>query len=236
MNTPRSLFAFALIVLAGGLLQAADPKPATRVIAVQEIETDDPTGYATWVAKSNEATKVKLGIENYIRVYVTNYDGTRTSSVRAVTMADSVSALTKNAAAMENNPAIIENRDHLRSIRKLGSRILYQGVRFDGTHKNASTFTTLVTVTDEPGYTNALNQLRSLFDRAGMQDAKINFYRVLAGRTNHTHRVTINTPSQERLAALLDWLGSDPQMAEWLASSAKLRTVVSNSTAREITK
>ena len=108
-------------------------------------------------------------------------------------------------------------------------------IDFGGTALNTMK-TTLVTVTDEPGYVNALNQLRSLFDRAGMQDAKINFYRVLAGRTNHSHRVTINTPSQERLAALLDWVGTDPQMAEWLASSAKFRTVVSNSTAREITK
>lgn len=236
MNTMRTLLASALTLIAGCLLQAADSKPIARVIAVQEIETDDPSGYASWVAKSNEATKAKLGIDTYIHVYVSGYDGVRSGSVRSMTIADSVAALARNAAAMENDPALLENREHLRGIRKLGSRTLYQAVRYDGANKNGSTLTTLAMVTDEPGYLKALDQLRALMDQKGMKDAKINAYRVMAGRTTHTHRVTINIPSQERLAAMLDWLGTDPQMAEWLAASSKFRTVVSNGTAREITK
>ena len=59
---------------------------------------------------------------------------------------------------------------------------------------------------------------------------------MLAGRTNHTHRITIALESADRLAAFLDFVASDPQMAEWLADAAKYRTVVANNTAREITK
>jgi hypothetical protein len=40
----------------------------------------------------------------------------------------------------------------------------------------------------------------------------------------------------QRLAAFLDLVGTNQQLAEWIASSAKYRTVVANSTSREITK
>ena len=43
-------------------------------------------------------------------------------------------------------------------------------------------------------------------------------------------------PNPERFAALLDFFATDSQMAEWVASAAKYRTVVSNSTIHEITK
>ena len=75
-----------------------------------------------------------------------------------------------------------------------------------------------------------------MFDSHGFQDAKINAYRVLAGRTNFSHRVTLSLPSNERLAALLDFVATDGSMAEWLAGAAKFRTVVTSSTAHDITK
>ena len=79
------------------------------------------------------------------------------------------------------------------------------------------------------------DELRALFDAHDLADAKINAYRVLAGRTNASHLVSINTPSPERLAALLDSM-TEPWLAAWLANTAKFRTVVSNGTYREITK
>ena len=91
-------------------------------------------------------------------------------------------------------------------------------------------------VTDEAAYLKALDQLRSIYDSLGLKDAKINAYRTMAGRTDHTHRISISAPTPERLAAFIDLAGTNPQVAEWMASSAKLRTVVSNMTAREITK
>jgi hypothetical protein len=91
-------------------------------------------------------------------------------------------------------------------------------------------------VTDEAGYLQAIQQLRGIFDALGLKDAKISVYRVLAGRTDHSHRITISTPSAERLAAFLDLAATNPQLTTWVANSAKFRSVVANMTSREITK
>lgn len=68
------------------------------------------------------------------------------------------------------------------------------------------------------------------------QSVKGNAYRVLAGRTNHIHRVTLAVASADRLAVMLDFVVTDPAMAEWLAGAAKYPTVVANGTSSEITK
>ncbi len=165
------------------------------------------------------------------------FDSRATGSVRVATSANSVAELSKNALALENDPAIVQNRDHLRAIRKTGARVLYQAVYFDGpTPKGAHNYNPLAMVTDEPDYVQAIGRLRGIFDANGLKDARISVYRAVAGRKDHTHRITINTPSADRLAAFLDLMASNSQLTEWLASSAKLRTVVANSTSREITK
>ena len=74
------------------------------------------------------------------------------------------------------------------------------------------------------------------FTVVGLQDAKIGVYRAIAGRYDHSHRITISLPSPERLAAFLDLAASNSQLLDWLKSTASLRTVVANSTSREITK
>ena len=236
MKTTHKVFASVLTLLAACCLHAADSKPIARVISITDVETDDPSGYAAWITRVNEVAKAKLGIDTYEHVYVSAFDGEKSGSVRTVVAADSVALMAKNAAALQGDPALTELRDHLRGIRKLGGRTLYQAVRFDGTHKNAYVYSTLATISDEAGYLKALDGLRALFDKNGFQDAKINAYRVLAGRTNHTHRITIALPSNERLAAMLDFVSSDSGMAEWLASAAKYRAVVTNTTAHDITK
>jgi hypothetical protein len=236
MKTTRKVWASLLTLLVACLVQAADPKPVARVIAITDVETDDPSGYATWISQYNQVAKAKLGIDQYLRVYESQMDGTRSGRVRAVASASSVAELMKNAVALESDIGIVQNRQHLNQIRKVGARVLYQALRWDGTIKNSSNYNTLANVTDEAGYLKALDQLRTIFDAVGLKDAKIAAYRVIAGRSDHTHRITISTPSPERLAAFLDLAATNPQLNEWLASSAKLRTVVANSTSREITK
>lgn len=236
MKTTRKVWASLATLLAVCLLHAADSKPIARVISLLEIETDDPSGYARLMTEYNQAAKAKLGIDNYVRIYESVVDGRKSGRVRAVVSAASVTELTKNNQLLESDLAILQNREHLRLIRKTGSRTLYQAIRFEGTDKNGSLYNTLANVTDEPGYLKALDQLRSIFDANGMKDAKINAYRILAGRTDHTHRINISTPSPERLAAFKDLMANNQQLADWLANSAKYRTVVSNTTSREITK
>lgn len=233
MKTTRKVFASLVTLFAACLVHAA---PVARVLAISDVETDDATGYAAWLSQTNAIIKAKLGIDTYYHVYVSAFDGTKTASVRSVTSAESVSAMAKVAAFTASDPAIREITDHNTHIRKLGARLLYQGVRFDGTIKNAYVYSTTVVVTDEAGYLKSLDGLRALFDAKGFKDAKINAYRVLAGRTNFTHRVSIAVASNEQLAALLDFLASDADMSAWRASAAKYRTVVADTTSHDIMK
>jgi hypothetical protein len=237
MKHIRLFCASIVTLLAACLLHAADSKPITRVLAVSDIETDDPSGYATWVAKYNEVAKARLNIDNYIRVFQSTFDGKGTGRVRISVSAGSVAEMFKNTATLESDPAILDFLTHVRAIRKQGPRVLYAAVRFEGlAPKGAWNYSTLAVVNDEAGYLHAIDQLRSLFDANNFKDVKIAVYRALAGRTDHTHRIVISATSSAQLGALLDFVASNAAMAQWLADSAKFRTVVSNTTAHEITK
>ena len=236
MKINLKLFASLVTLFAACLVHAAAtaPAPGLPVLSVQQVATDDSTGYATWCAKTNEIAKAKLGIEGYLHIY-TGQTGDHSQATFAVSLADSFATLTKNGAALQNDPDLIEVRNHLRAIRTLGQRTLYKAVRFDGGNKGASIYNTFANVSDEAGYLKALDGLRAAFDAHGLKDAKINAYRVVAGRTTFSHLISINVPSDEALAMMLDQL-SEPWMGEWLAGAAKYRTVVSNGTYKEITK
>lgn len=237
MKMPHRVLASLVTLLAACVLHAAAPKPIARVIAILDVETDDPAGYATWLKEYNAIAKAKLNIDPYLRVYESRFDSRPTGRVRVVTGASSVAELTRQADLLEGDPGILRNRDHLRAIRRTGARVLYQAVYWDGPNTaGAHNFNTLAIVNDEAAYVQAIARLRGIFDSVGLKDAKIGVYRALAGRLDHTHRITISLPSSERLAAFIDLMAVNPQMNEWLASSAPLRTVVANSTSREITK
>lgn len=237
MKTSRQILASLVALFAVCFLHAADSKPVARVMTLLDIETEDASGYATWIKEYNEVAKAKTGVDTLLRVFQTSFDGHASGRVRVSVSASSVAELMKLTSALENDPAIVQNRDHLRAIRKTGSRVLYQAVRFDGpSSKGANNYSALVVVTDEAAYLQALDELRSIFDTIGLKDVKIAAYRVLAGRIDHSHRVVISTASPERLAAFLDAMGTNPKLTDWLARSAKLRTVASTSTTREITK
>ena len=59
--------------------------------------------------------------------------------------------LTKNNQLLESDPAILQNREHLRVIRKTGGRTLYQAIRFEGTDKMARCTTRWPTSLMNPG-------------------------------------------------------------------------------------
>lgn len=224
------------LVTAAVSLLAADPKPVPPVINVQEVETDDATTYAMWVARSNEVAKAKLGVDRYIRVYVAQTAGEESGAVFAVSGADSFATMQKNMAAMSDAPELNENRTSMPRIRTLGAARSMKAVRYDGSHPGAFLYNTQAVVNDEAGYLKALDGLRALFDANGLKDARINCYRVVAGRDDFTHLISINLPSAESRAVLLDAAASAPWLAEWIAGSAKYRTVVRNGTYREITR
>lgn len=236
MKLAPRLLASLVALLAVSLVHAAETKTVARVISITEIETADATAYANLIAAVNVEAKAKLGVDNYTRVYVSNFDGEKTGAVRAVNAAESVASLTKSSAMLMADPELQKTRDQMSSSRKLGARVLYLGIRFDGIYQNSSVYTTTANISDEAGYLKALDGLRAIFDAHGFQDAKINAYRVIAGRSNHTHRISVVLETNDRLAAFLDFTSTSPEMMAWFAGTAKLRTVVANGTARDITK
>jgi hypothetical protein len=211
------------------------PAPQLPVIFVQAVTTEDPSGYATWVAKANEDFKAAGGPDRYTHVYQGVVAGEESGMVFAVRVADSAVAIAKNAEAIMKMPERHEIGDHLAAIRKLGPSFMLQAVYSEGGYEGEWLFITDSQVKDEAAYVKALGELRGLFDGHGLKDIKINVYRVIAGRSNHSHEVVISAPTEERNAAVLDSM-SAPWMRDWLAGLANMRTVVANGIYHEISK
>lgn len=207
----------------------------TPVAYVQAVTTEDPSGYATWVAKGNEGFKAAGGPDRFTHVYQGIVAGEETGAVFAVRFGDSAVALAKNTEALMKVSEHSEILGHLAVIRKLGASSLLQAVSHEGGYDGEWLFITDSQVRDEAAYVKALGELRALFDDHGLKDIKINLYRVIAGRSNHSHEVVLSAPSHERNAALMDSVGA-PWMLDWLAGLANVRTVVANGIYQEISK
>ncbi len=234
-------------MLAGvGLLAAAAFQPSTSpakptakqgsvmpVIVIQEIETDSPEDYAMWIAKSNKAIYEAFHIENNTRVFIGQAAGEDSGKVFAVQTAESFSKLAANGQAFEKDPGLLKLRAGMNQVRKLGQQTQYKAVRWEGRADSSAVFNTRVVLSDEAAYLKALDGLRSLFDANDLKDVKINCYRVVAGRTDFTHLVSLNCPSIERRATLMDAI-LEPWAQEWITSVGKNRTVVANGTYREL--
>jgi hypothetical protein len=204
-------------------------------LSVQAVTTEDSSGYATWIAKSNEGFKAAGGPENFTHVYEAVVAGDDTGKVFAVRFGNSAVELANNATALMKVAASSEVREHLAAIRKLGAGQMLKAVHYEGGYPGEWLFITDAQVKDEAAYAKALEDLRGLLDSHGMKDAKINLFRVVAGRSNHTHEVVISTPAHERVAALID-ATAEPWFGEWAAGVAANRTVVSNGVFHEISK
>jgi hypothetical protein len=231
-------------MLAGvGLLAAAAFQPATPakpasatggpVITIQEVETDSPEDYAMWIAKSNKAIYDAFNIENTTKVFLGQAAGEDSGKVFAVQTGESFSKMAANAQAFEKDPGLLKLRAGMNQVRKLGKQTQYKAVRWDGRADSSAVYNTRAVLSDEAAYLKALDGLRTLFDANNLKDVKINCYRVVAGRTDYTHLISLNCPSIDRRAAMMDAL-SEPWAQEWIATVGKNRTVISNGTYREL--
>ena len=209
--------------------------PQLPSVYVQAVTTEDPSGYATWIAKANENFKAAGGPDHFTHVYEGIIAGAETGTVFAVRFGDSVVTLTKNTKALMKLPERHEIGGHLAAIRKLGPSSMLTAVYYEGGYEGEWLYITDAQVKDEAAYLKALGELRALFDSHGLKDLKINAFRVIAGRSNHSHEVIISAPSADRSAALLDSIAA-PWMADWLGTVAKVRTVVGNGIYQEISK
>lgn len=241
MHRSLLFLASSLALVTSGLLHAAADSapaaaPASSVISITQVEADNAAIYATQIAAVNAVMKDKFGVDPFLRLYQGDAAGKDTGAIFAVSRAASFAALLKNGNSFQTDPALADLRAGLSTIRELGPRTLLESVRFDGANPHAWLYNTHAVVSDEPGYLAAVGQLRALFDGHGLADAKLNVYRVIAGRTDYTHLISINTPSSERLAALIDAVSGEAWAMDWIAASAKFRTVVRNGTYREISR
>ncbi len=237
MNRYSKLFAFSFALASASALQAApETAPSLPVIAITQVETKDLDTYVMWIARMNEVMKAKTGAERTFRVYTGDAAGPDSGAVVAVSAAESFAALAKTNKIFSEDPDIQAVRLHMNAIREMGTRTLLKAVRFDGRLTGTHSFHTYASVSDEAGYLKSLDGLRVLFDEHNFKDLKVNVYRVMAGRSDYTHLIAINTPSAERLAAFMDAMSTEAWVAEWLATTAKTRTVVRNGTYHEVTR
>ncbi|HUG10736.1 MAG TPA: hypothetical protein VMM36_06970 [Opitutaceae bacterium] len=238
MNRIIRFVAPLLALFAAGIVPAFSQAtaPVLPAIVIQQVSAEDSDVYATLLARNNEITKEKLGFENYFRIYLGVTAGMDTGELFVVTAGESFATLSKNTTAVFALPDLIARRGQLDAVRTLGPQTSWKAVRWGGTHKGAWIYNSWVNVSDEAAYLAAIDELRGVLNGLGFQDCHMNVYRAVAGRSEATHFVSVNTPSAERLAANLDAISNDPTVAKWFASSAKLRTVVRNGTYREITQ
>jgi hypothetical protein len=238
MNRIARFVAPLMALFAAGIVPAFSQTtaPTVPVIVIQQVSAEDSEVYTTLLARNNETIKEELGFENYFRAYLGLSAGADTGDIFVVTAGDSFATLSKNSTAVFALPELIARRGQLDAVRTLGPQTSWKAVRFGGAHKGAWIYNTWVSVSDEAAYLAAIDELRGIMDGLGFQDCHMNVYRAVAGRSDATHFVSVNTPSSERLAANLDLISNDPAIAKWFASSANLRKVVRNGTYREITK
>lgn len=211
----------------------ADTKPA---MIVQVVSTDDQDAYVAAIAKINAIAKAKTGLEKIRHVWVGDYAGENSHGIFVVSTFASAAAQADFTDKLKDDPEMTAMLAQLKGTRKLGPAWLYKAVRSEGIYEGGSVFNTSINCTDEDAYLKALDGLKAIFDANGFKDAKVNCYRVVAGRKDSTHLVVISLPSEARVAAMLDAITDNALLKDWNVGAAKIRTTVSNGTYHEITK
>lgn len=207
-----------------------------QAFVVQSVSTDDPDAYVAMITKINAAIKARTGLETLRHVWVGDFAGESSHGLFVVSSFASAQAEAEFTAKMKDDADTTALLAQLKGMRHLGSSRLYKAVRSEGIHDGGAVFNTYITCSDEAAYAKALDGLKAIFDANGFKDAKVNLWRVVAGRQDATHIVIISLPSRERVAELIDTLWDKALLKDWNVAAAKLRTSLGNGTFHEITK
>jgi hypothetical protein len=211
----------------------ADTKPA---MVVQAVTTDDVDAYVAALTKINAAVKAKTGIEKLRHTWQGDFAGENSHGIFVVSSFASASAVAEVADKMKDDPDTKALLAQLKGMRKLGPSWLYKSIRNEGMYEGGAVFNTSIVSTDEDAYAKALDGLKAIFDANGFKDAKVNLWRVVAGRSESTHLVVISLPSSVRVGELLDTITDKALLKDWNVTAAKIRTTIRNGTYHEITK
>lgn len=232
MNAKLKCFLPAVLLLVAGLTSAR----ANPAMIVQVIQTEDVESYVTLLAQANAAIKASTGIEKLRHAWVGDYAGENSHGLFVVSQFESAAAAYTVTDKLNSDPEMTAILAKFKAIRKLGPSMMYKAVRNDGFYDGGAVFNTSISCSDEPAYVKAIGELKALFDANGFKDAKLNLWRVVAGRSDSTHLVVIALPSQKRVGELLDAIADVGFMKDWNLAAAKIRTTVRNGSYHEITK
>lgn len=232
MTTKLKLLLPAVLVMAVGLVSAN----AKEALAVQVIKTDKVDAYVAALAKINARIKAVSGIDTLRHTWEADFAGEQSHGIVVVSTYESIAAAETLQAKFDADPELKQMVAELKSIRSLGAAYLFKAVRYEGIHAGGGVFNTHINCTDEEAYVKALDGLKAIFDAAGFKEAKLNLFRIVAGRSDSTHLVVISLPTELRVAELLDTIADKPLMKDWNIAAAKIRTTVRNATYHEITK
>jgi uncharacterized protein (DUF1330 family) len=227
----RSLIPAIFLMAVGTLL--ADPKPA---FIVQVVQTDDSAAYVAAITKVNALVKARTGIQKLRHVWLGDLAGDNSHGIFVVSEFPSAAAISATQDKLKEYPEMDALMARLKGMRRLGSSYLYKAVRYEGGYEGGAVFNTSIKCTDEAAYLKALDGLKAILVANGFQDAKVNLWRLVSGRTESTHLVVIAFPSQARVGELWDSLTDKDLLADWNVGAAKLRATLHNGSYKEITK
>ncbi len=211
----------------------ADTKPA---LVVQVVQTDDSDAYVAAMTKVNALVKARTGIEKLRHVWLGDFAGDSSHGIFVVSEFPSAAAIYTTQDKLKNYPEMDALLTRLKGMRHLGPSYLYKAVRYEGGYEGGAVFNTSIKCTDEAAYLKALDGLKAILVANGFQDAKVNLWRIVSGRSEATHLVVIALPSQARVGELWDSLADKDLLADWNVGAAKLRTTLHNGSYNEITK
>ena len=205
-------------------------------MVVQVIMTDDAEAYAEKIVKANAIIKAKAGHERLRRVWVGDLAGENSNAGFVVSQFPSAASAAQLQEKLQSDVEGKAFMAELKPMRKLGPAFLYKAVRLDGMYDGGAVFNTAISCTDEDAYAKSLDGLKAIFAANGFKDAKVNLWRLAAGRSDSTHLVVISLASQSRIGELLDSISDQALLKDWNVGAAKIRTTVRNGTYHEITK
>jgi hypothetical protein len=205
-------------------------------LVVQVVQTDDSDAYVAAMTKVNALVKARTGIEKLRHIWHGDFAGDSSHGIFVVSEFPSAAAIYTTQDKLKNYPEMDALLARLKGMRHLGPSFLYKAVRYEGNYEGGAVFNTSIKCTDEAGYLKALDGLKAILVANGFQDAKVNLWRIVSGRSEATHLVVIALPSQARVGELWDSLADKDLLADWNVGAAKLRTTLHNGSYNEITK
>lgn len=230
--TVARLCRWIVLLLVGAA--AVCPGEFLPAIAIEETRPADPKSYVALVGQVNDAMRTRHRVPLFLRSYEATSHTGGTPATFVLSPAGSFEALLANGRTFATDPELADLREQLSQAGRSGPSIYLKAVRFDGTSSPGWLFNTRVKTNDEPTLLARIAALATLLTAPEHPAPRINVFRVVAGRTDFTHLVSVNTASSEELAMRLDAIVAGSWTAEFCGPSGSRCEVVQCGLFREV--